>query len=332
MNRALRRRLLLASGALLAAPLASFSQPTVRIYRVANIDPSVKAAMLANPSGPWRVQFLQAMRERGYVEGRNLIYDPRTAEGELTRIPDIVADLVRLKTDVIIVPHTGIATIIAKTDTTIPIISAAGNPVRDGLAQSLNRPGGNVTGLMAAGSTGVEQRRLQLLRELVPKARRVAFVATKEWWDGWMRQAMQTAASALGIDVIYIEGKTSGFTDAFAAVRREKPDAVFFEASASAMGFRDSIGDFALSSRIPTACGHHQLVERGCLMTYNFVLGEVVRTMVDYVDRILKGTKAGDLPIAQYTKYEFVINRKTAKAIGLAIPPSALLLADRVID
>jgi putative ABC transport system substrate-binding protein len=327
-----RRDLLLATGALLAAPFASFAQPAERVYRVASISPSATAAEIADRSNPGRVQFRQLMQERGYVEGRNVIYDLRSAEGDLTRIPDIVADFVRLKTDVIIVPFAGIAMIVAKTDTTIPIVSAAGDPVKVGLAKSLNKPGGNVTGIMAAGDVGVEQRRLQLLRALVPKARRVAFVATKMWWNAWMREAMQAAASTLGIDVIYVESSTSGFADAFAAVRREKPDAVFFEASPTAMSFRESIGDFALSSRIPSACGHQQLVERGCLMTYNFIPGEVLRALADYVDRILKGAKAGDLPIAQYTKYEFVINRKTAKAIGLAIPPSALLLADRVID
>ena len=243
-----------------------------------------------------------------------------------------MTDLVRLKTDVIVVGHVLIAQAAVKVTTTVPIFSMAGDPVSRGVAQSLNRPGGNVNGIMAAGIATVEQKRLQLLRELAPKARRVAFVATREWWDDWMAKAMQEAASQLGIQVVYVESKTTGFVDAFAAVRSEKPDAVFFEASPIAMNFRTEIGEFARASRIPSACGQQELVEAGCLMTYNFTNAESVRALADFVDRVVKGARPGDLPYLQYTKYEFAVNIKTANAIGLTIPQSVLLRADRVIE
>jgi len=308
------------------------AQGTKKVYRVASILTSATAAEIADRSTPQFRAYVQALGDRGYVDGRNLILDRRTAEGAIERIPEIVAELVRLKTDVIVVQHIGVAQVVAKVTSTVPIISAAGDPVMRGLAKSLNKPGGNVTGIFAAGGITVEQKRLELLRTLVPGVRRVAFVATRAWWDEWMGKAMQAAASTLGIQVVYIESKNSGFDEAFANVRREKPDAVFFEASPTAFALRAAIGEFAVRSRIPSACGHQELVESGCLMTYNFLQTETTRVIVDFVDRILKGTKAGDLPFYQYNKYEFAINAKTAKAIGLSIPQSALLRADRVIE
>lgn len=315
-----------------AVPIGAQAQATGKVYRLGVIVPSDTAAEAADRQNPGRIRVLRALQERGYVEGQNLVYDRRTAEGVMDRIPDIVADLVRLRTDVIVVPHVGIAKIATTVTTTVPIVSLAGDPVMRGLAQSLNRPGGNVTGIMAAGTSTVEQKRLELLRALVPSARRIAFVASRAWWDEWMGKAMHEAATALGIQVVYVEGKSTSFAEAFAVVRREKPDAVFFEASPTAFAFRSAIGEFALTSRIPSACGHQELVESGCLMTYNFVTAETYRALADFFDRIVKGAKAGDLPVHQYSRYEFAVNAKTAQAIGLAIPQSVLARADRVIE
>lgn len=316
----------------LANPAMSQAQTPERLYRVALISLTNSVAENADPANPVRRATLQALRERGYVEGRTLIYDPRTAEGVTERIPDIVADLVRLKTDVIIVGHTGMAQIAAKVTTTIPIFSMAGDPLVRGLVQSLNRPGGNINGIFAAGTITVEQKRLELLRELVPSMRRVAFVSNREWWDGIWGKSLRDAATMIGLQVVYIESKSTGFGEAFAVVRREKPDAVYFESSPAAFSLRASIGEFAAASRIPSACGHQELVEAGCLMTYNFTSAETYRTVADFVDRIAKGAKAGELPYRQYTRYEFALNAKTAKAIGLTIPQSALIRADRVIE
>jgi putative ABC transport system substrate-binding protein len=313
-------------------PLGLQAQSAERLYRVAAISQSASVTEAANPANPIRRALLQALRERGYVEGRNLIYDSRTAEGVMERIPDIVADLVRLKTDVILVGHTGIAQIAAKVTTTIPIFSMAGDPLVRGITQSLNRPGGNINGIFAAGTITVEQKRLELLRELVPTVRRVAFVANREWWDGTWGKSLREAATTLGLQWVYIESKATGFDEAFVAVRREKPDAVFFEPTPAAFALRASIGEFAIASRIPSACGHQEVVEAGCLMTYNFTNAEAYRTMADFIDRIAKGAKAGELPYHQYTRYELAVNAKTAKAIGLKIPQSLLLRADRVIE
>jgi putative ABC transport system substrate-binding protein len=316
----------------LAIPTMSRAQPPERPHRVAIISQSSSVSEITDAASPTRRAILQALRERGYVEGRTLIYDPRTAEGVMERIPDIVVDLVRLKTDVIIVGHTGIAQIAAKVTTTIPIFSMAGDPLVRGLVLSLNRPGGNINGITAAGTITVEQKRLELLRELVPNMKRVAFVATKEWWDGIWGKSLREAATLLGLQAVYIESKATGLGEAFAVVRREKPDAVYFESSPAAFSFRASIGEFATASRIPSACGHQEVVEAGCLMTYNFTTAETFRAMADFVDRIAKGAKVGELPYHQYTRYEFALNATTAKAIGLTIPPSLLVRVDRVIE
>ena len=330
MNRRDAVLALLALGA--GTPVGLRAQSAERIYRVAGISLSTPVSEIANPANPGRRAILQALRERGYVQGRNLIYDPRTAEGVMDRIPDIVADLVRLNTDVIIVGHIGLAQIAAKVTTTIPIFSLAGDPLVRGIVQNLGRPGGNINGIFAAGTNTVEQKRLELLRELVPNIKRVAFVANREWWDGIWGKSLREAATTLGLQTVYIESKATGFGEAFVAVRREKPDAVFFEPTPAALSLRASIGEFAIASRIPSACGHQEVVEAGCLMTYNFTGAEAYRAIADFVDRIAKGAKVGELPYQQYTRYELAINAKTAKAIGLKIPQSLLVRADRVVE
>lgn len=317
--------------AVVAAPCLQ-AQQAERIYRIASISPSDTVAALADPANPLVRQFRDAMQERGYVEGRNLVVDRRTAEGKLERIPEIVADLVRLKTEVILVPHIGLAKAAAQVTNVVPIVSGSGDPIVIKVVQNLNRPGGNITGFFAAGTLGVEKKRLELLRELIPNARRVAFVVNKAWWDEWMSKVMRDAAAGLGVEVIHVEGKATGFDEAFATVKRLRPDAVFFEASATAFSFRAAIGEFARSSGIPSACGHQEVVVAGCLMTYNFSTADLARGIARYVDLILKGAKPGELPFEQYSKYEFVVNAKTAKAIRLKIPQSVLARADRVIE
>lgn len=328
-----RRAVLLAAIAIGAAlPVASLAQGSARVIRVGSIAPSTPHAVLVDPANPFRKAFLAALRDRGYVEGRNLIYDARAAEGNLDRVPEIVADLVRLNTDVIFVPHISIAQIAVKVTTAVPIVSLAGDPVVRGLAKSHSRPGGNVTGIHAAGTMTIEQKRLELLREIAPNARRVAFVATREWWEGAWGDAMREAAGRLGMLVVHAESKLTGFSEAFAAVRKERPDAAFFEPSPTALTFRKEIGEFASAIRVPTACGHQELVETGCLMTYNFLNADTFRALADFIDRIARGAKAGDLPVYQYDRYEFAVNAKTARAIGLKIPLSVLARAHRVIE
>jgi len=327
---------MLVGGALLFAHCGLYAQAPERIIRIGLIYPSATPAQIADRSDPGRRLYEQAMRERGYVEGRNLVTERRTAEGKLESTPEIAAELVRLKPDVIVVGHLGIARLAAKATTTIPIFSMAGDPIAGGVAQNLNRPGGNINGIFAAtytaGTSGVEHKRLQLLRELVPNLRRIAFVANREWWDGAWGKGLREAASQLGIQFMYIESTASGFAEAFMVLKREKPDAVYFESTPTAFSFRASIGEFAVSSRVPSACGHQEVVEAGCLMTYNFTVAEAYRTLADFIDRIAKGAKAGELPYHQYTQYEFALNAKTARAIGLTIPPSLLVRVDRVIE
>lgn len=327
-----RRQFLIASGALLVAHCSVHAQPLGKVLRVGTIAVSATPAELSDATAPSRRAYEQLMRERGYIEGRNLVTERRTVEGKLERIPKFADEFVRLKTDVIVVPHVSVGKTVAKVATNTPIFSVAGDPILWEVAQSLNRPGGNINGIFAAGTITVEQKRLQLLRELVPNLRRVAFVANREWWDGAWGKSLREASSQLGLQFVYVESTASGFGDAFAVLKRDKPDAAYFESSPAAFNLRASIGDFAVSSRIPSACGHQEVVEAGCLMTYNFTTAETYRAMVEFIDRIAKGAKASELPYQQYTRYEFAVNARTARAIGLVIPQSLLLSADRVIE
>ena len=308
------------------AQRGALAQPPGRVVRVGFIT-----AQPARTDAVVRM-YEQAMGPRGYAEGRNLLTEWRTLEGQFERMTEIVAELMKRKSDVIVVGHISMAQLVTKTTSTIPIFSLAGDPQLRGVVHNLNRPGGNINGIFAAGSITVEQKRLDLLRELAPKMRRVAFVFSREWWDGSSGQALREAAAKIDLQVVHVESNASGFDDAFAAIKREKPDAMFFEASPAAFGSRASIGEFAAASGIPSACGHQELVEAGCLMTYNFTTAETFRVLADFIDRIAKGAKVGELPFQQYTRYELAVNAKTAKAIGLTIPQSVLMQAGRVIE
>ena len=323
-----RREFAVLFGGVLAAPL-SRAQTADRVIRVGFIF----MGALRGRSDSIVRDYEEAMRQRGYVEGRNVVTEWRTAEGKLERIPEIAAELVQLKPDVIVVPIVNMAQYAAKATGTVPIFSMSGDPLMlNGLIQSYNRPSGNVNGVFASGTITIEQKRLELLRILVPKLQRVAFVATTAWWGGQWGNAMRDAAQTLGLQAEYIESHTTGFAEAFAEIRRRKPEAVFFESSPIAFNQRASIGEFALASGIPSACGHAEIVEAGCLMTYNFTIAESLRVLADFVDRIAKGAKAGEIPYQQHTRYELTVNAKTAKTIGLAIPQAVLLRADRVIE
>jgi len=327
----MERRTFLATlaGGLLAAPLAAEAQPREKVPRVGYLSPG-------SPSEPLRRRrfeaFRQGLRELGYVEGQNIAIESRWAEGNYDRYPALAADLVRLKVDVI-VPVGGAATQAAQQATrTIPIVmSVVIDPVGSGLVASLARPGGNVTGLTIMASDLVGKQ-LELLKEVVPSVSRVAVL-----WNPnnpanpVTLKETQAVAPALGVTLLSLEVKGAEDIDtALTAITKERPGAlIVFGGVVTAHARR--IAELAVKSRLPAIYTSREDIDAGGLMSYGPNVDDLYRRTATYVDKILKGAKPADLPVEQPTKFEFIINLKAAKQIGLTIPPNVLARADKVI-
>ena len=275
------------------------------------------------------------LRELGYVEGKNIVIEYRHAEGKLDRLSALSAELVRLKVDVIVTGGGGGATRAAKEATkTIPIVMAGDvDPVGQGSVTSLARPGGNVTGLSTL-TPEISGKRLELLKEIVPKLSRVAVFGTSTSPDNaQVLRELELAAGALGVQLQYLD--VLSFTDiatAFRAASKGQAEAVLMMVpGAIAGGQRKEIAELAVKSRLPAIYNRREFVEAGGLISYGVNVNDLDRRAATYVDKILKGAKPADLPVEQPKKFEFIINLKAAKQIGLTIPPNVLARADRVI-
>ena len=332
-----RRTVLQLVGVTLFAPglVLAQTKATAKIPRVAVIFVTSPPSEFVGPDpiNPGMRAFVHGMRDLGYVDGRNVILDLRSLESKWERLDGMVADLVRLKTDVMWIPSTPLLARVVKLGTAIPIVVlGTSDLVETGLVRSLSRPGGNITGFTLDVGPDLEGKRLELLLEVLPKARRIAYLGTREEWEGVPGEGVQSAARRLGVTVFYAGATTSDYGAAMAQIRKEKPHAFFVSPGATSYGFRRIIGEFAASSGVPSSCGFSEIVELGCLMSYGTNIPEVIRRLTSYVDKILKGAKPGDLPIERPTIFELVVNLKTAKAAGVKIPQSVLLRVDRVVE
>jgi putative tryptophan/tyrosine transport system substrate-binding protein len=326
-----RRAFVAGTLALLAAPLAAEAQPPAKMPLVGYISPG-------SSSDPVRLRrleaFRQGLRELGYVEGQNIAIESLWAEGKDDRLPGLAAELVRLKVDVIV---TGGATAIGaakQATTTIPIVMAAvGDPVRTGLVASLARPGGNITGLTTLGAE-LSAKRLELLKEAVPKLRRVAFLWNPANPANRVQfEDVQLGAKALHVTLQSVEIRSpDGFDGAFTAITRERPNALIMTADPLHQLNVGRVIEFAARSRLPAMYQLREHVEAGGLMSYGVSLLDLYRRAATLVDKILKGAKPAELPIEQPTKFELVINLGSAKALGLTIPLSVLARADEIIQ
>ena len=331
MDRVHRRDFLIAAGALLAAPLAAEAQQAAKVPRIGYLTTSLGVS----PQRP--EAFRQGLRDLGYVEGRNLVIEYRDAEGKVDRLPALAAELVALKVDVIVTGASTLAARVAKEATrTIPIVFAAGDPVGSGLVTSLARPGGNVTGLSAFAPELVGKR-LELLKQAVPGVSRVAVLwqpgAFGERTEKDTLKRAEVAARDLGVPLQFVEARgPADFDRAFSDMTRARAGALTVLASNMFNSERRRLVDLAAEKRLPAVYSARELVDAGGLMSYGANLAELNRRAATYVDRILKGAKPADLPVEQPTKFELIINLKTAKALGLTIPPSLLLRADQVIE
>jgi ABC-type uncharacterized transport system substrate-binding protein len=314
------------AGSAIAWPLAARAQQGGKKYiigRFAAGSATLEAAALT-----------EALRELGWVEGKNVVFERRYAENRLERLPELAADLVRLKVDVIVAGGT-LGPLAAKQATsTIPIVmAAAGDPLGSGLVASLARPGGNVTGtsLMAPDLGG---KRLELLKELLPRLARVAVLwnAANPYSANVFKET-QGPGRTLGIEVQSLEVRAPDDLDgAFEAARKERPDAMIAVDDPLTLSYRKRIADFATGQQLPLLSGPREFVAAGGLISYGANLDDLYRRSAGYVDKILKGAKPADLPVEQPTKFDLVINLTTAKALGIIVPPSLLARADEVIE
>jgi len=327
-----RRRFVSALALGTFAPGIVLAQTTAKVHRVAFIA-TLSPVQELNPRNPAVRAFVSRLRELGYVEGRNLVLDMRSLEGGYERAPELLADVVRLKPDVIFSATQVILERWPGATGNVPVVTLASwSIVETGLARSLARPGGTITGQLYDIESGIEAKRLELLRELVPQAKRVAFLADSVTWDSPEGKQVRAAAQRLGVTLVNAAYKGTDIQAAFAAIEREAPDAVFIAAGPMNYGNRQKIGDFVSARRLPCAGGIREMVEYGCLMSYGVDVGDMMRRAASSVAKILAGAKPGDLPVEQPTKFNFVINVKAARAIGIKIPQSILMRADRVIE
>jgi putative ABC transport system substrate-binding protein len=325
------RYFLIAAGALLAASLAAEAQQSAKVARIGYLT-LYQAAAPRLPEA-----FRQGLRDLGYVEGRNLVIEYRDADGKLERLPALAAELVALKVDVIVAGGTPQALAAKQATSTLPIVfTSSAEPVESELVTSLARPGGNVTGLSLL-SPELDGKRLEYLKQAVPGVTRVAVLwqpgGNGERMEKDMLKGAEVAGRALGVRLQFVEARgPADFERAFSDMSRARAGALTVLGSVMFFGERRHLVDLAAKNRLPAVYPLRDFVDAGGLMAYGPNVADLNRRAATYVDKILKGAKPADLPVEQPTKFELVINRKAAKALGLTIPQSILVQADEVIE
>jgi putative tryptophan/tyrosine transport system substrate-binding protein len=318
---------LLVGLAIASARLAE-AQQAGKVPRIGFLSGSSLSAVSARVEA-----FRQGLRELEYIEGKNIVIEYRYAEGKLDRLPALAAELVRLKVDIIVSGGPQVTRATKEATGTIPIVMGFDyDPVGNGLIASLARPGGNITGLSTL-APEISGKQLELLKEIVPRLSRVAVLGTSTQ-PGYAQVLKETelAAGALRVKLQYLDVLApKDIETAFRAATKGRADAVLALQSAVLLPQRKQLADLAVKSRLPATYQASEYVEAGGLMTYSVNVTHLFRRAATYVDKILKGTKPADLPVEQPTKFEFVINLKAAKQIGLTIPPNVLARADKVI-
>jgi len=320
----------------LASPFACFGQQVKPAYHVALVFWSSPVANMAGPEPKERLArvFIHAMRDLGYVEGKNLVLERRSLEGKAARAPEIVAELVRLKVDVIVSSANVITRAAIKETSAIPIVMVAnGAPVKEGFIKSLAHPGSNVTGLGYDPSENeVDAKRLVLLREAAPKISRVAYLGPKLPWDLPAAERLRASAKVEGLTLFLAEMVDNDLDAAFETVLREHANALFVAGGAATYVPRRRIIEFAAAHRLPASYGVRDSVKDGGLMSLGVSATYIFQRAAVYVDKILKGANPAELPVERPSEFELVVNLKTAETLGLTIPQSLRLRADELIE
>jgi putative ABC transport system substrate-binding protein len=311
----------------LVAPLAAEAQEAGRVYRIGFVNSA------SPPLNPNEEALKAHLRALGWVEGQNLVSEHRFAEGRIERLPALVADLLRLNVDVIVALGTPVAKAAKHATRTVPIVALAGDPVRTGLVTSLARPDGNITGVASA-NVDLRPKSLDLLTEVVPKTSHVGFLMMRgspALLGSW--QNLEAAAPARGVKMRrYDVTGPADFEHAFSAMARDRLGGLIVPGEAIFYSHHRLIVELAATTRVPVMYANRLIVEAGGLMSYAADARYTGQLLANYVHRILQGTKPSDLPMEFADKLELVINLKTAKALGITIPPSLLLRADQVIE
>jgi putative ABC transport system substrate-binding protein len=317
----------LLGGAAAAWPLAARAQETRKVATIGYL--SVRSPISADDA------FMQALRELGWIEGQNIAIERRFSAGNVDRLKEFAAELVHLKVDLVVAVASAATHAIKRATASIPVVFVnAGDPVGQGFVESLAHPGRNITGISFDATPDITAKQVQLLIEAAPKISRVAVLWNptspflRSYWN-----VMQATAPALRVSVQSVEFQLPDqLESAFDAMTRERADGIIVLSDSFATFHRARIAELAARHRLPVIYGHRQYVEAGGLMSYGPSLTDVYRRAPSYVDKILKGGKPADLPVQQPTKFELVINLKTAKALGLEVPPTLLARADEVIE
>lgn len=327
-----RRRLLIGLGAnLLSAPLISAAQQPGKVWRVGFLSSRSRPASLDTD---WYGAFPRGMRELSYVEGKNLVIEWRFADNKAERLPGLAAELVRMKVDVIVAGGTPAARAAQNATNTIPIVfGSSGDPVGVGLVQSLAHPGGNITGLSNI-ANDIGPKLLEMLISVLPKLSRVAILVNPNNANHLsMQRRVEAAAQTTSVTILSMDARTATeIGNAFAQMSLQKAGALIVFGDGIFTQQARQIAELAAKHRLPSITGPRAYVDAGGLMSYGPSLADNYRRAANYVDKIFKGAKPGDLPAEQPTKFELVINAKTAKALGLKIPQSLLISADKVIE
>ena len=332
-----RRELLVALGGAAAAwPLAARAQQPAKQRRIAIFHPAIPTTQLTETGGgsAWRA-FFGELRRLGYVEGENLIIERYSAEGHHERYSDLVREIVTRNPDVIVTGTNPVVIAFKAATSTIPVVAFMLDPLKAGLVTSLARPGGNLTGITLDAGIEIWGKRLQMLKEAIPSTTTAAFLGMRDGWEGSSGEVLRAAGAELGISLVFMlpqKGNSSEIERVFAVMEQQRPDAVLVSGEGDLYAHRQLIAELAERNRLPAMCPYRDYVEAGGLMAYAVDLAELLRRMADDVHQILKGAKPGDIPIYQPTKFELLINLKTARALGLTLPPALLALAAEIIQ
>jgi putative ABC transport system substrate-binding protein len=322
-----RRAFITLLGGAAAWPMAAHAQQPLRALRIGYL--AFRSPLSADDA------FFQGLRDLGWVEGQNIFVERRFAAGNVDRLKDSAAELVRLKVDVIVAAASAATQAAKDATTSIPIVFAnAGDPVGQGFVQSLPHPGGNITGVAFDASPDITAKQAQLLIEAVPKASRLAVLwnPTSAFLHSYW-SVIKTAAPALRVNLQSLEVQDANeFERAFDAMTREHADGLMVLSDTFTTFYRARLAELAAKNRLPAIYGHNQYTEAGGLMSYGPSFSDAYGRAAAFVDKILKGTKPADLPVEQPTKFELIINLKTAKTLGLEIPPTLLARANEVIE
>jgi putative tryptophan/tyrosine transport system substrate-binding protein len=324
------------AGLLLAAAIRPSRAQQRPVPRIALFHPAIPVNLLTETGGgtAWRA-FFGELRRLGYIEGQNLVIERYSAEGRHERYADIAREIVASNPDLIVTGTNPVVLAFNSITSTVPIVAFMIDPLKAGLVASLARPGGNLTGITLDPGVELWGKRLELLKEAVPSAARTAFLGMHEGWEGSFGQAMRDVAGRLEISLLSMlpnAGTPAEIERVFAEMAAQRPDAVLITGEGDLYANRQLIAELALKYRMPTMCPYRDYVDAGGLMAYTVDLAELLRRLARDVQQILTGARAGDIPVYQPTKFELLINQKTAKALGLALPPTLLSRADEIID